>query len=104
KQLERARQAQEDRIDGIAPVTVRDQVPDLTPQQEEIRNDLLAEKEARLAPIADTNPVVAETPPVLGQSAPEELRAEVQAAVAEAQAVAAMVEQTVGQNRPEQNH
>lgn len=102
RELERAREAQEDRIDQ-APVGP-DSATGTTvsaPPLEEIRNDLLVEKESTLAPITDTAPVVPETAPVLGQSAPEELKAEVQAAVAEAEAVAEVVQQTVQETKSE---
>ena len=48
KQHEKAREAQEDRIDGAAAVAA-----DRRPHEEELHNDLLVEKEQTLTPIAD---------------------------------------------------
>ncbi|MCX7888012.1 MAG: hypothetical protein N3B01_12270, partial [Verrucomicrobiae bacterium] len=68
RELERAREAQEDRIDRAesAPAGSEGIVVEAPPHEEEIRNDLLVEKEAALAPITDTAPVVPETAPTLG--------------------------------------
>ena len=80
KQAEQTREAQENRIDAMDVIAAGPR-----PHEEELRNDLLVQKEATVAPINEAvAPVVAETAPVLGQAAPEELKAEVQAAVAEA--------------------
>lgn len=95
RRAEQAREAQEDRIDGAATAAV----PAL-PHEEDLHNDLLAAKEASLAPIQDAAPVVPEQSPTLGQPPPEEIKAEVQAVVAEAEAVAAAVEQTVAAAAP----
>ncbi len=80
---EKARELQEDRIDHAQSVidgaaTVRG---DLRPHEEELHNDLLAEKEQTIEPVADAPQVVAETEPTLGESAPDSLKAEVQGAV-----------------------
>jgi chromosome segregation protein len=106
KQQEKAREEQEDRIDGSA----------FAPQasgaasdkaafgqlrhEEELHNDLLDEKERTLAPVADAAPVIAEAEPTLGQSAPDHIKAEVQAAIAAATEVSESVEQTVGEATP----
>ncbi len=98
KELEHNREAQEDRIDAMEVIAAGPR-----PHEEEIRNDLLVEKEATLAPVNEAAaPVVAEVAPTLGQAAPEELKAEVQAAVAEAVATGETVEQTVAEAKPEQ--
>jgi len=98
KELERTREAQEERIDTMDMLAAGPK-----PHEEEIRNDLLVEKEATVAPInEDAAPVIAETAPTLGQSAPDDLKAEVQAAVAEAVAAGETVKQTVAEAEPEQ--
>jgi chromosome segregation protein len=90
KQHEKAREAQEERIDGAAAVAA-----DRRPHEEELRNDLLVEKEQTLTPIADVAPVIAETEPALGQPAPDDIKAEVQAAIAAATEASESVENTV---------
>ena len=90
KQHEKAREAQEDRIDGAAAVAA-----DRRPHEEELHNDLLVEKEQTLTPIADAAPVIAETEPTLGQPAPDDIKAEVQAAIAAATEASESVENTV---------
>jgi len=91
KERERAREAQEAQIDAGGVIADGPK-----PHEEEIRNDLLIEKEAKIAPLSeDAAPIVPEVTPTLGQSAPEELKAEVQAAVAEAVAAAETVKETV---------
>ena len=90
KQHEKAREAQEDRIDGAAAVAA-----DRRPHEEELHNDLLVEKEQTLTPIADDAPVIAETEPALGQPAPDDIKAEVQAAIAAATEASESVENTV---------
>ncbi len=95
KELERNREAQEERIDALEVIAAGPR-----PHEEELRNDLLIEKEANLAPIAEAPAIVAGTAPTLGQAAPDELKAEVQAAVAEAVAVAEEVKQVVAAAAP----
>jgi chromosome segregation protein len=90
KQSEKAREAQEDRIDGAAAVAA-----DRRPHEEELRNDLLVEKEQTLTPIASAAPVIAETEPALGQPAPDDIKAEVQAAIAAATEASESMENTV---------
>ncbi|MGA2138045.1 MAG: chromosome segregation protein SMC [Verrucomicrobiia bacterium] len=90
KQHEKAREAQEDRIDGAAAVAA-----DRRPHEEELHNDLLVEKEQTLTPIADDAPVIAETEPALGQPAPDDIKAEVRAAIAAATEASESVENTV---------
>ncbi len=92
KQHEKAREAQEERIDGAAVVAA-----DLKPHEEELRNDLLVQKEQALAPIANAAPVIAESEPALGQPAPDDIKAEVQAAIAAATEASESVENTVGE-------
>jgi chromosome segregation protein len=100
KELERTREAQEDRIDAMEVIAAGPR-----PHEEELRNDLLVQKEATVAPIDETAaPAVAETAPVLGQAAPDELKAEVQAAVAGAVAAGETVEQSVTGTAPEQKN
>jgi chromosome segregation protein len=77
KQHEKAREQQEERIDGGAVLAA-----DLRPHEEELHNDLLMNKEQTVAPIAEAAPVLVEAGPALGQPAPDELKAEVQAAIA----------------------
>ena len=89
---EKAREEQEDRIDGAAVVA-----EDLRPHEEPLHNELLAQKEQQLAPIVDTTPIEAPEP-VLGQPAPEALKAEVRAAVAAAEEVSESVEQSVAKH------
>jgi chromosome segregation protein len=98
KELEHNREAQEERIDAMEVIAAGPK-----PHEEELRNDLLVQKEATVAPINETAaPVVAETAPVLGQAAPDDLKAEVQAAVAEAVAAGETVKETVAGTSPEQ--
>ncbi len=79
KQAEKAREQQEDRIDGAAALAA-----DLRPHEEELHNDLLERKEQTVASIPDAAPVLVEAVPALGQPAPDDLKAEVQAAIANA--------------------
>ena len=79
KQSEKARELQEERIDGAATLAA-----DLRPHEEDLHNDLLENKEQTVAPIADAAPVLVEAVPALGQPAPDDLKAEVQAAIASA--------------------
>ena len=90
KAHEKAREAQEERIDGAAVVAA-----DRRPHEEELHNDLLADKEQMLAPIDDVAPVIADAEPTLGQPAPDDIKAEVQAAIAAATEASESVEQTV---------
>ena len=95
KQREKVREVQEDRIDDAA--SIRESVATgASPHEEPIRNDLLNEKEGKLAPITNTTPIEAPEP-VLGQPAPESLKAEVRAAVAAAEEVGKSVKQTVAE-------
>ncbi len=86
REIEHNREAQEDRIDAMEVIAAGPR-----PHEEELRNDLLVQKEATVAPVAEAADVVAEAAPVLGQAAPEELKAEVKAAVEEAVSVAESV-------------
>ena len=74
KSAEQSKETQEERIDAGAATGPR-------PHEEELRNDLLSDKESTVAAIADAPSVVAESAPVLS-SAPAPIAAEVQAAVA----------------------
>lgn len=89
KAAEKAKETQEDRIDGAASIR-----SDLRPHEEELRNDLLVAKEATVAAIPDAPPVVAEVAPTLS-AAPAPIADEVKAAVAAVQAVNASVQETV---------
>jgi len=98
KQLEKAREAQEDRIDGAATVRGSD-IPvarSVLPHEEPLTNDLLSQKEQTIAPITDTTPIAAPEP-TLGQPAPDSIKAEVEAAVAAAEEVSESVDQTVAE-------
>ena len=86
----RAREAQEDRIDGAAVVAA-----DRRPHEEELHNDLLADKEQMMTPIVNDAPVIADAEPTLGQPAPDDIKAEVQAAIAAATEASESVKQTV---------
>jgi chromosome segregation protein len=106
KQNEKQREEQEDRIDGSASAPDSLETPadkdayGLRPHEEELHNDLLAEKEQTVAPIAETAPVFAETEATLGQPAPDDIKAEVQAAIAAATEVTESVKQTVEDATP----
>jgi chromosome segregation protein len=76
KKLERAREEQEDRIDGAAV---------LRPHEEPLHNDLLRQKEQTIAPVSDAPAVVTQNATVLS-SAPASIAAEVKAAVEAVQA------------------
>ncbi|MCG3146764.1 MAG: Chromosome partition protein Smc [Verrucomicrobiae bacterium] len=89
KAAEKARETQEDRIDGAAAVR-----PDLRPHEEELHNDLLVAKESTVAAIPDAPPVVAENAPTLS-SAAAPIADEVKAAVAAVQAVNESVKETL---------
>jgi chromosome segregation protein len=89
KQLEKAREEQEDRIDGAAVVAAN-----LKPHEEPLTNDLLLAKEETVAPITDSTPITAPEP-MLGQPAPESIKAEVQAAVAAAEEISESIEKSV---------
>jgi chromosome segregation protein len=99
KVSEKAREEQEDRIDGSASVpqaaSADKDAFGVLPHEEELHNDLLEQKEQMLAPIAETAPVIVENEPTLGQPAPDDIKAEVQAAVAAAAEASESVEQTV---------
>ena len=90
KQNEKAREQQEERLDGAAVLSTN-----LRPHEEELHNDLLEDKEQTVAPIADAAPVLVEAVPALGQPAPDELKAEVQAAIANAVEAGESVNDTV---------
>ncbi|MEI6083566.1 MAG: chromosome segregation protein SMC [Verrucomicrobiota bacterium] len=89
KQVEEAKEIQEDRIDGAAAVRT-----DLRPHEEELHNELLVQKESTVAAIPDAPPVVAENAPTLS-SAAAPIADEVTAAVAAVQAVNAAVHESV---------
>ena len=74
RSAEQSKETQEERIDAGA-------VADPRPHEEELRNDLLSDKESTVAAIADAPAVVAESAPVLS-SAPAPIAEEVKAAVA----------------------
>ncbi|MEI8062528.1 MAG: chromosome segregation protein SMC [Verrucomicrobiota bacterium] len=74
KAAEHSKETQEERID--AGITA-----DLRPYEEDLRNDLLSDKESTVAAIADAPAVVAESAPVLS-SVPAPIADEVKAAVA----------------------
>jgi chromosome segregation protein len=89
RKLEKSREEQEDRIDGAAT---------LRPHEEELHNDLLAEKEQTIAPITDAPPIVAETTPKLSAApAPiaDEVKAAVEAVKAANESVQKLIEQPV---------
>jgi chromosome segregation protein len=101
KTQEKAREQQEERIDGSASaptdgVTADKAVFGTLPHEEPLHNELLSEKEQTVTPITDTTPIDAPEP-ALGQPAPESLKAEVQAAVATAVEVSESVKQTVAE-------
>jgi hypothetical protein len=91
KAAEKAKEFQEDRIDGGAAVR-----NELRPHEEDLRNDLLDAKESTVAPIADAAPVIAENAPVLS-SAPAPIADEVKAAVAAAVEASESVKRTVAE-------
>jgi chromosome segregation protein len=91
---EKARETQEDRIDGAA--TLRS---DVRPHEEELHNDLLVAKEQTVAPIADATPVVAGSAPTLSAT-PAPIADEVKAAVEAAQAANESVKETVAPELP----
>ena len=75
KSAEQSKETQEERIDAGAAAA------DPRPHEEELRNELLSDKESTVAAIADAPAVVAENAPVLS-SAPAPIAEEMQAAVA----------------------
>ncbi len=85
RSLEKSREEQEDRIDGAASVK---------PHEEDLHNDLLAEKEQKIAPITDAAPVVAENAPALS-AAPAPIADEVKAAVEAVQAANESVQKVI---------
>jgi chromosome segregation protein len=87
--LERAREQQEDRIDGAAALADADR-----PDEHTLDNELLAEKEERVAPVAEQPPEQLPEP-TCGEPVPEDLAEEVRAAVAAAAAVTESVKKTV---------
>ena len=100
---EKAREAQEDRIDGAAVPADSHSPADksafgLLPHEEDLRNDLLVAKEQTVAPIPEAPAAVAETVPTLNNAAPADLKAEVQAAVAAATEVTNSVAATVAES------
>jgi len=94
KAAEQHRESQEGRLDGATGTR---------PHEEPIHNDLLRAKEATLAPITDTTPVVAEQAPTLAAPPPEAeaLKAEVQAAVSAAVEAVETVQKTVAEPPPQ---
>jgi hypothetical protein len=90
RSLQRAREAQEERIDGAAT---------LKPHEEPLTNDLLRQKEQTVAPISDATPITAPEP-TLGQPPSESLKAEFEAAVAAAHAATESVKEVID---PEQS-
>ncbi len=96
RQLEKTREQQEDRIDGAA--VAKD---DVRPHEEDLRNDLLVEKEARVAAISDTTPVVSEVARPTISAAVAPIADEVQAAVAVVVAVNESVKDAVPELAPE---
>ncbi len=93
KQAEKAREQQEERIDGAASVA-----PELRPHEEDLHNDLLKDKEQTVAPVNEAAAsVIAESEPSLGQPAPDDIKAEVQAAVAAAMEATESVKQIVAE-------
>ncbi len=101
KAVEKAKEIQEDRIDGGASIR-RSGIPAATgmlPHEEDLQNDLLDAKESTVAPIADAAPVIAENTPVLS-SAPAPIADEVKAAVAAVQAANESVKEVID---PEQS-
>ncbi len=101
---EKAREIQEERIDGAASAqqsASSDREPyGLRPHEEELHNDLLEQREQTIAPIAETTPIIAENEPTLGQAAPTDIKAEVRAAVAAAAEASESVDQTVEEATP----
>jgi chromosome segregation protein len=96
RQEEKTREQQEDRIDGAATVT-----PDLRPHEEELRNDLLEQKEQTVEPINEAAaPVVAEVAPALSV-APAPIADEVKAVVAAVTAVNESAKTVVAETQPE---
>ena len=75
KTAEQSKETQEERIDAGG------EAADPRPHEEELRNELLSDKESTVAAIADAPAVVAESAPVLS-SAPAPIAEEVKAAVA----------------------
>ncbi len=100
KASEKAREQQEDRIDGAATLAARgSDIPmaaGLRPHEEDLHNDLLKDKEQTVAPVLDTTPIFAPEQ-ASGQPAHDSLKAEVQAAVAAAMEVTESVKQTVSE-------
>jgi len=89
KAVEKAKETQEDRIDGAAEVR-----SDLRPHEEELHNDLLVQKESTVNAIPDAPSVIAENAPTIS-SAAAPIADEVQAAVAAVQAVNESVKETL---------
>ncbi|NQU12257.1 hypothetical protein HQ590_15790, partial [bacterium] len=103
KATEHARERQEDRIDGsatAAPGLAVAKTDDygVRPHEEELRNDLLVDRESTVAPVADAAPVSGPKP-VIGQ-APPSIAEEVQAAVTSAVAATQSVQQAVPEVAP----
>ena len=86
---ERAKEAQEDRIDGAASLAA-----DLRPHEEPLTNDLLSHKEQTVAPIMNTTPIFSENAPILS-SAPAPIADEVKAAVEAVQAANESVNEVI---------
>jgi chromosome segregation protein len=98
KDHEKRREKQEDLIDHDQSATdnAATVAGGLRPHEEPIRNDLLNEKEGKLAPVTDTTPIDAPEP-ALGQRAPDSLKAEVRAAVDAAEEASESVKQSVAE-------
>jgi chromosome segregation protein len=93
---EQTLEQQEDRIDGAASVT-----SDLRPHEEDLRNDLLVQKEQTVAPINEVAaPVVAEVAPALS-AAPAPIADEVKAVVAAVTVVNESAKSIVAEAKPE---
>src|SRR5207249_812779 len=91
---ERAKEAQEDRIDGAASLAA-----DLRPHEEPLTNDLLSHKEQTVAPIMDTTPIFGENAPTLS-SAPAPIADEVKAAVEAVRAANESVKESIEPDSP----
>jgi len=94
KAAEKAKEFQEDRIDGGAAVR-----SELRPHEEDLHNDLLDAKEQTVAPIADASPVTSGEQGSLSQ-APPAIADEVQAAVAAVQAANDSVNEVIDPEPP----
>jgi len=94
KAAEKSKEAQEKRIDGEEVIAAGPR-----PHEEEIRNDLLTEKESTVAAVADAPQVVAENAPVLS-SAPAPIADEMKAVVAAVNSVNESAQSAVTEAEP----